>query len=138
MERANQYIPMRIVHRTTQNWFGTDPSAVPCQQQQTVTNALGAACAYGQPGGPTLADQFGNDRVGTERAPGYRQIDLSAFKEFQTVGKQWVKLRVDAFNAFNLASYAPPRPDIDSAQFGQIHNTLSPPRQIQVSVVYQF
>ncbi len=138
VERANQYLPMRIVHRTTQNWFGTDPSAVPCRQQQTVTNALGAACAYGQPGGPTLADQFGNDRVGTERAPGYRQIDLSAFKEFQTVGKQWVKLRVDAFNAFNLASYAPPRPDIDSAQFGQIHNTLSPPRQVQISVVYQF
>ena len=138
VERANQYVPMRILNRTTSNWFGTDPSAVPCQQQGSRINSVGAACAYGQPGGSTLADQFGNDRVGTERAPGYRQIDVSAFKYFHTVKDQTVKFRVDAFNAFNMASYAPPNPYISSAQFGQIHNTLSPPRQIQVSVVYQF
>lgn len=138
VERANQYIPMKIVNRSTLHWFGTDPSAVPCQKQGTVTNKLGAACAYGQPGGPTLADQFGNDRVGTERAPGYRQIDLSAFKIFQTVKGQTVKFRVDAFNAFNLASYMAPNSYISSAQFGLIHGTLSPPRQIQISAVYQF
>jgi len=75
---------------------------------------------------------------GTERAPGYRQIDLSAFKVFQTVKGQTVKFRVDAFNAFNLASYGPPKFNIDSSSFGLIRNTLSPPRQIQISAVYQF
>ncbi len=139
VERANQYRPLKIVHRSTQHWFGTDPSAVPCQDEGTPTNnGVPSSCAYGQPGGPTLADQFGNDRVGTERAPGYRQIDLSLFKAFQTVKGQTVKFRVDAFNAFNLASYGPPVYGIDSSSFGVIRNTLSPPRQIQISAVYQF
>ncbi len=132
VERANQYRPMKIVHRSTQNWFGTDSSAVPCQGPDN------GICAYGQPGGPTLADQFGNDRVGTERAPGYRQIDFSFFKAFRTRGDQNVKFRVDAFNAFNMASYGMPKYNVDSATFGRIINTLSPPRQFQFSAVYQF
>jgi hypothetical protein len=138
VERANQYTHMKIVNRSTAHWFGTDPSAVPCKNSGTQTNALGANCAYGLPGGPTLADQFGNARVGTERAPGFRQVDLSLFKAFQTYKGQNVKLRVDAFNVFNLASYGPPRNNISSSSFGAIMNTLSPPRQIQFSVVYQF
>lgn len=138
VERANQYTKMKIVHRSTTNWFGTDPSAVPCKNQGTTTNALGVTCAYGLPGGPTLADQFGNARVGTERAPGFRQVDLSAFKAFPIHGEQVVKFRVDAFNVFNLASYGVPKNNISSSSFGSIKNTLSPPRQIQLSAVYQF
>jgi hypothetical protein len=138
VERANQYTHMKIVHRSTKNWFGTDPSAVPCRDQGTETNSLGATCAYGLPGGPTLADQFGNARVGTERAPGFRQVDMSVFKAFQIHGEQNVKFRMDAFNVFNLASYGPPKNNISSSSFGSIKNTLSPPRQIQFSAVYQF
>ncbi len=140
IERANHYIPMKIVHRSVGNWFGTDPSAVPCLSAGVTKNAAGAPCAYGQPGGPTLADQFGTASVGSERAPGFRQIDLSLFKAFRTVGEQDVKVRFDAFNAFNFASYGQPHMNIqgDNGPFGLIHNTLSPPRQLQLSAVYDF
>lgn len=93
--RANQYRPMRIVHRTTQHWFGTDPSANPC-----TTGTDNGICAYGveTPG------QFGTAKVNTERAPGYRLIDMSVFKAFQTFRQQQLEFRVDAFNTFNMAS----------------------------------
>ena len=39
---------------------------------------------------------------------GFRQIDLSLFKAFRTFGSQDFKLRVDAFNAFNISSYSGP------------------------------
>ncbi len=29
-QRANHYRPLKIVNRSINNWFGTDPSAVPC------------------------------------------------------------------------------------------------------------
>ncbi|MHB1630301.1 MAG: outer membrane beta-barrel protein, partial [Bacilli bacterium] len=138
IERANHYVPMKIANRSTTNWFGTDPSAVPCKSAGQTTNSLGSPCAYGQPGGPTYADQFGTASVGSERAPGFRQIDLSLFKAFRTVGEQDVKVRFDAFNAFNFASYGEPNSNIHSSQFGLIHNTLSPPRQLQLSAVYDF
>lgn len=138
VERANQYIPLKISHQSTTNWFGNDPSATPCRVVGQTTNVLGSPCAYGQPGGPTLADQFGSDHVGTERAPGFKQIDLSLFKAFRTVKDQDVKVRFDAFNAFNFASYGTPNADISSSSFGLIHNTLSPPRQLQLSAVYDF
>ncbi len=140
-ERANQYIPMKIVNRSTKNWFGNDPSAVPCKNAGQTKNGANP-CAYGEPGpavGPgTYAQQFGSDSVGSERAPGFRQIDLSLFKAFRTVKDQDVKVRLDAFNVFNFASYGTPNANINSSQFGLIHNTLSPPRQLQLSAVYDF
>ncbi|MHB1838663.1 MAG: TonB-dependent receptor [Acidobacteriaceae bacterium] len=138
--RANQYRPMKIVHRTTQHWFGIDPSANPC-----ITGTDNGVCAYGveTPG------KFGTAHVNTERAPGYRIIDLSAFKAFQTVGQQQMEFRVDAFNAFNFASYAAPAYNfashgVPAADFpagsiwGLITSTLSPARQFQLSLDYRF
>ncbi|MHB1023964.1 MAG: TonB-dependent receptor [Acidobacteriaceae bacterium] len=133
-ERANHYFPLKIVHQSVTHWFGTDPSATPCKGDGQMVNSLGANCAYGQPS----ASEFGSASPSTERAPGYRQIDLSLFKAFQTYKSQTVKFRVDAFNAFNIASYGPPGQYIDSSRFGKIFSTLSPPRQLQLSVIYQF
>lgn len=126
--RANQYRPLIVRDRSLTNWFGSDPSAKPC------TGADNGTCAYG----PELANTFGTAHVNTERAPGYRIIDMSLFKEFRTYKEQVLLFRADAFNAFNLASYAAPSNSVNSSTFGQITSTLSPARQFQFSAKYRF
>lgn len=127
--RANQYRPLRVVHRTTQHWFGTDPSAKPC------TGADNGTCAYGA----ELSGTFGTAHVNTERAPGYRLMDLSVFKSFQLWESHTLQFRADAFNAFNMASYATPSSSsVTSTSFGRITSTLSPARQFQFSLHYNF
>jgi hypothetical protein len=126
--RANQYLPLRIVNRSLTNWFGTDPSAKPC------TGVFNGTCAYG----PELTNTFGTAHINTERAPGYRIIDMSVFKEFTTFREQVIVFRADAFNAFNIASYSAPNNSITSSTFGLISGTLSPARQFQFSAKYRF
>jgi hypothetical protein len=132
ISHADQYGKLKIVHRGTVggifNWFGTDPSAIPCQGSQTGT------CAYGNPVG-----DFGTAHVGTERGPGFQNYDLSFFKGFRTYKEQIVKARIDAFNAFNISSYGQPNMNTNSGiNFGSISGTRSSPRQLQLSLVYQF
>jgi hypothetical protein len=127
--RANQYRPLRVVNRTLLHWFGTDPSATPC------AGADNGVCAYGG----ELANSFGTAHVGTERSPGYRVIDASAFKQFRTYKEQAMQFRVDAFNVGNIASYsAPGSTATTTSSFGQITSTLSPARQLQMSLKYEF
>lgn len=126
--RANQYLPLRIVNRSLVHWFGTDPSAIPC------SGAFNGTCAYG----PELVNTFGTAHVNTERAPGYRMIDMSVFKEFRTFREQVILFRADAFNAFNIASYSAPNNSASSTSFGLIASTLSPARQFQFSAKYRF
>jgi len=127
--RANQYRPLVVKNRSLLHWFGTDPSAVPC------AGADNGLCAYGG----ELANSFGTSHVGTERAPGYRVIDASAFKQFRTFEEQYIQFRVDAFNVCNIASYsAPGATATTTSSFGQITSTLSPARQLQMSLKYEF
>lgn len=126
--RANQYLPLIVKNRSLAHWFGTDPSASPCG------GAFNGTCAYG----PELANSFGTAHVNTERAPGYRIIDMSVFKEFSIYREQVILFRADAFNAFNIASYAAPNASIVSSSFGLIASTLSPARQFQFSAKYRF
>jgi hypothetical protein len=127
--RANQYRPLIIKNRSLAHWFGTDPSAIPC------ASADNGTCAYGA----ELPNSFGTAHVGTERAPGYRVIDTSAFKQFHTYKDQYLQFRADAFNVGNIASYsAPGSTATTTSTFGQITSTLSPARQIQMSLKYAF
>ncbi len=131
--------PMAIRHRTVQNWFGSDPSAVPCitfdNNGDTIDNGT---CAYGV----ESFNNFGNAQNGSERAPGFRQVDLSAFKTFKITESQTLELRGDAFNALNIASYGPPNSQLEDAayanSFGLITNTNSSQRIMQVSMHYRF
>jgi hypothetical protein len=132
--RANQYHKLTVTGRSVANWFGTGPDALPCTGTATI-NLNGVACAYG----PELANSFGTARVGTERAPGYRVVDTSLFKQFRTFREQFVQLRIDAFNVGNIASYAAPGSTASTpSTFGQITSTLSPARQLQYSLKYGF
>ncbi|HET8635600.1 MAG TPA: TonB-dependent receptor, partial [Acidobacteriaceae bacterium] len=142
--RANQYRRMKIVNRSVRHWFGTDPSSNPCSGQ--TDNGI---CAFGSAASGTFGDAPPNNGP---RAPGYRIIDMSLFKSFRTFENQNLSFRVDAFNAFNMASYAAPAfvsaangispttfaSNPDASNEGRIEGTLSPARQFQLSLIYKF
>ena len=126
--RANHYRQLKIVNQTVSNWWGTDPSALPCLGVDTGT------CAYGVATNGT----YGTAAVNTERAPGYRQVDWSFYKDFHITETHAVGFRADFFNAFNIASYANPDNNVTDGNFGQITSTRSPARNIQFSLHYRF
>jgi len=138
--RANQYRALHVVNRSVQHWFGTDLSANPC------AGADNGTCAYGS----DSLGQFGSAHVNNgPRAPGYRIIDLSLFKAFPIVESQTLTFRCDAFNVGNIASYAAPAyvsaaNGVSAANWpnnsveGEITSTLSPARQLQLSLIYRF
>ncbi len=130
-ERPNQYGHIHIVGRSLQNWFGTDPSAIPC------TDGSGLAtngCAYGQPS--TYA--FGTAANGTERAAGFYQLDTSLFKDFHLFHEQVFGFRADFFNILNVADYGNPDSGIQDSTFGQITGTRNQERRIQLSLNAKF
>jgi hypothetical protein len=132
---AIHFRELRIENRSTTHWLGTNPSAVPC----TTILANGSTydngtCAYGV----ESENGFGNAQNGSERAPGFRQVDLSVFKTFRITEEQSLQLRFEGFNALNLASYGPPNTSLTSPQFGLITGTNSSQRVMQVSLHYKF
>ena len=139
-EFANHYAPLKIVNRGKGpdgifRWFGYDPSAQPCTSHNTAQPS-GEVCAYGR----SSAD-YGTTHVGTERGPGFQNYDLSLSKDFATIREESLKIRVVAFNAFNISSYGMPSSYIGSnaaTAWGVIGGTASAPRKIQLSAVYQF
>jgi len=132
--RANQYRPLIIRNRSLAHWWGTDPSATPCLKAG-VDNGV---CAYGAAG----SYEFGTAQNSTERAPGYRQVDMSLFKDFHIWGEgHVVGFRADFFNVFNIASYGNPDNGIGDSNFGVIGGTSvvrSQERHIQIGLHYTF
>lgn len=133
--RPNQYRKLKVVHRTIDNWFGTDPSATDICQTPGVDDGT---CAFGVP----ATNTFGTARNGSLRGPGFLNVDMSAFKDFHTYREQTVGFRFDAFNAFNIASYGNPDTGILDATYGNISNqgtpTRSTERHLQFSANYRF
>jgi len=140
-QRPNQYRKIKVVNRSIDNWFGTDPSAVPCTVAGQRVKPDGNECAYGQP----AAGTFGNASVGSERAPGYQTYGASVTKDFTIWHEQKINFRADADNLLNNASWGNPGRDITnltSSGFGNISNQTTPirsnPRTMQLSVKYHF
>lgn len=132
--RANQYRKLKIVNRTVDHWFGTDPSAQPC----LTAGVDNGVCAFGAP----ASNAFGSASNGSVRGPGYLDVGSSAFKDFHIVGDQSLGFRFDAFNVFNIASYGNPDTNITDSTFGQIASQSSPTRSVerhlQFSANYRF
>ena len=131
--RVNQYRKLKIVNRTLVQWLGTDPSAAPC----TTPGVDNGVCAFGIP----APDAFGNSSNGVIRAPDYKNVDMSAFKDFQVTERQLVGFRFDAFNAFNIVSYGNPDTGITDSTYGAITPTgsiRSTERHLQFSLHYDF
>ncbi len=131
--RANHYRPLIVRNRSKNNWFGTDASATPC----TTPGVDNGVCAYGQ----AAPNTFGTAAVNTERAPGYKDFDLSTFKDFHLYEENTISFRADFFNVLNMASLDNPGNSIASSNlstFGLITGARSNPRKIQFSLKYQF
>ena len=138
--RPNQYRTLKIVNRSVDQWYGTDPSATPC----TTPGVDNGVCAFGAPAPNT----FGTARNGNTRGPRYLNVDMSAFKDFTIFREQTLGFRFDAFNAFNIASYGNPDTNITDTNFGNISNqgtangivqaVRSVERRLQFSANYRF
>lgn len=127
---------LSLKDRSVQRWFGTDASATSCSTfvAGTVNVVDNGTCAYIQPANGTISPQ----RPATERVPGFRQFDASAFKDFSITETQKISFHVDASNVFNIASYGNPDRTAQNATFGQITTTRSGPRLLQLSAQYTF
>jgi hypothetical protein len=118
---ANHYGPMKITGRGKNSsgifkWFGTDPSAEPCNSRGTAPSASNPNCAYGRP-----SQDFGTTHVGTLRGPGFQNYDMSLSKAFKTYREA---VYIGGGNPINA--------------FGAITGTNSGPRKLQISLVYAF
>lgn len=132
VSRPNQYRRLKIVNKSKENWFGTDPSATPC----TTPGVDNGVCAFGTPAN----NAFGTARNGNVRGPGYLNVDMSLFKDFHTYKEQTIGFRFDAFNAFNIVSYGNPDTGITDSSFGNVSNqgVRSTERHLQFSANYRF
>jgi hypothetical protein len=63
---------------------------------------------------------------------------MAVFKTFDIWRQQQLDFRVDAFNLFNIASYAPPDAGVTDTNFGQITTVVSNPRSLQLALKYVF
>ena len=133
VSRANQYRQLKVVNRSIDHWFGTDPSAIPC----TTPGVDNGTCAFGAAG----SNQFGTSRNGSVRGPGYLNVDMAAFKDFKIIREQSVGFRFDAFNVFNIVSYGNPDTGVTDSNFGfigQNNSIRSQERRMQFSARYSF
>jgi hypothetical protein len=138
--RANYYRRLTINEsaRNVDNWFGL-PGFGDAAARSTLFCAPGVddgRCAYGQPGDGF----FGSAGIGTERGPGFFNLDFSVGKKFYVSEKNYLDFRVELFNALNHVSWAPPAVrNINSpATFGQITSQVQNPRNIQFGLKYHF
>jgi len=81
---------------------------------------------------------FGNAGVGIARAPKYWNVDMSLSKRINTLARQYVMFRVEAFNLLNHPNFGPPDRNIQSQTFGTITSTVGDPRIVQMVLKYSF
>jgi hypothetical protein len=129
--RANRYQNMAAPSvRTVDRWFGDVSASSFC-----AAGINNGTCAYGVP----ALGEFGNAGVGTERAPGFFNLDTSIGKTFAITEKHRIQFRAEMFNVLNSVSWGAPGRDITApASFGQITGQSNAPRNIQFALKYQF
>jgi hypothetical protein len=136
--RPNQNRPLKVVNRSINAWFGTNvqiaADGTPNAGYACAPNTDNGTCVFSQQ--PTNA--FGDVRPFSLRGPGEEQIDLSVAKTFPVWRENRVDFRGDFFNAFNIVSYQSPDNNVTDGNFGQITNTNSTERHIQLSLKYEF
>ena len=95
------------------------------------------------PFSPEPLGTFGNVPRNYFHGPGFNYTNLSVIKNipFSAEGKRLIQLRLEAYNAFNHANFAPPSGNFSDPQFGQVTNVIqsadpngdpSPGRSIQL------
>lgn len=118
------------------NFFWTPSAATPTAPAGTIfcgyNPAFPTGCAGVGPGGSD-----GALRRFTYYSPGYRDVDMSLFRDFSIWEDVKLQARAEASNAFNLVSLGGPNATLSSATAGTITST-SPMRQIQLGLHLTF
>jgi hypothetical protein len=91
---------------------------------------------------------FGNEPRNAFRGPGFKNVDLSMFKNFTMPGlsgarTSTVQIRIEAFNVFNWVNLNNPTSATNSGTFGRVTSSRSPnqvggPRTIQIAAKFLF
>ena len=116
--------------RTVDRWFGDISAASFC-----TAGVDNGTCAYGVP----AQGEFGSAGVGTERAPGFFNLDSSIGKRFFITERHNLEFRAEFFNIVNSVSWGAPGRDITNpGTFGSIGGQLNAPRNIQFGLKYNF
>jgi hypothetical protein len=68
----------------------------------------------------TVAGEFGNVGLGTERGPGLKTYDISIQKEFPILERARLEFRVEFFNLTNTPIFSSPNRSVTSATFGEL------------------
>jgi hypothetical protein len=138
--QARTGLPITVIDgraRSLQGERGAErPNCIgdPVPSDQSITNWLDINAFQTVPLGT-----FGNCPVGVARAPGYVNLDLALTKSFKLGGARSVEFRVETFNLTNTPSFGPPARDISVPNtFGQITNTISAPRVIELVLKFYF
>ena len=64
--------------------------------------------------------------------------DLSVFKTFPIGEQRHIEFRCEAFNVFNIISFAAPAITTNQGDAGRVTSTALPPRQIQLGLKFLF
>ena len=75
--------------------------------------------------------QFGNEGVGTLRAPGLVKFDFSLLRNFRLNGRTRLEFRGEFFNAFNHTNFGLPGDTFGSSSFGVISSAAAA-REVQL------
>jgi len=127
--RPNFYQPMVLQNQSIDHWFGTTNTY--CLTPGVNTGS----CAYGV----AAPGVFGNAGVGTQRAPDFRNLDLSFGKKFNVTERHYLDFRADFFNIANHANFGPPGATVSSpGSFGVISTQIGGSRVIQMVLKYYF
>ncbi len=129
--RANYYRTMaEPTTRTVDRWFGDVTTSTFC-----TAGTDNGTCAYGIP----ALGRLGTAGVGTQRAPGFFNLDTSIGKRFNVTERQYLEFRAELFNVLNYVSWGAPGRDVTSlGTFGQITGQIGAPRNIQFGLKYYF
>ena len=81
---------------------------------------------------------YGNSARGVLYGPGTSNWDLSIQRQFRIIERLNMRLRMDAFNAFNTPNFGEPNSAIGSATAGVITSTVLDNRDLQASATFVF
>jgi hypothetical protein len=121
--------------------FGSDPTAIDSGSTCRSAGVDDGIGAYGQPAAGVTghAPIFGNASVGTERAPGFRQIDSSVQKNWHLYREHTLEFTAAAYNIANIVSYNNQGRTVNGGStWGYIQSTRSEPRQLEMELKYKF
>jgi hypothetical protein len=115
-------IPLPTDQRSVDRWINTDAGFVKDPAQQLAYNVRTASLRYSG-----------------IRAGAYNSWDISVLKNTKIHERHEIQFRAEFLNTFNhQTAFAPPDTDPTSSTFGQVTNSYSIPRTIQLGIKYLF